>query len=1166
MAPPRAQPPAPLMKGSKAAGKRKARDDDDDQDDFPTTQGSSSRPPKRKATLKAKAYASAGGAAEDLEDDAEYEPEEEERKQTAASKKATSKASKSAASSTTKGKKPTTRSKAKAGPNLPEGDLPQVLNFVEFEQEPVPIAATPYTWNLNNFLKVREELVQSRPVQYTPLGHAPCSILDLPSRTDRRFEISGPVRHLQNRERRGKGVKNGPKVQVHQVNVRVCPIRDALMPEAPTIIAFGEEPVQPKLNNSPRTSGPLSDDVCPDDQTCMRLTQLVCDILNKMPKELDQKLANNPIGIYYPDLALAEVIAMQHLLPDGDFDHTRLYSFLTEGRNSRYGKFKGSITKGPSKTVLRSTYYAIGGSNKRASRYVGDIESLQSIFQINMDDLDVTKENDVPKVPTWFAFTPAANNDEEDQSNKHAARDMTNNLLAYGSFQMFGKVGTEAQQNRAWKDLIGPFYKTLVRDARGYARTIRREGTGVLDGSPLLLAPDKFTKSYTYSGVRFHMPAYAMSCVENASDLVKVLLQTSSKVMIAFVYQTFHNAFISGVGLVNALQTLYVTADLVNQGLITRQYVLDTYCSCKTADHRNCFEHYCMRCIILFGCFQMLRTDDGRIFCKRCSETGSGRWNVDDDFHIDSIPKHLRLKLVNLFRKDAKAKGVQVDQSEIDAAHEQLMLTLDAEEGTWQDGYDGQRNFKQSVYQEAVTNRYSLKSTVHHPHYMTVEGVLQGVIVDGVSWYHHWRNVIKTAISINVWKAQQIPGIIPWFSTGMQLTLAEKGGAARDMQFWDEFDQTVDHSYVIASILPKDKGARLQEIHDIDHENLKNMQTSAVWDGKTLPKGERLFTTRALATGTNNNRRSRAEAFQMIEEGKPDRQPFVMPTVEQVNNVKAFGEDVRRSKLYNPKGLAMPLAPGGLPYFWNKRYLPHDDTSEEYEKWIFQFLYRSYVTWDEDCDPDVVHEESVCTLHCLLIVQWYQNEGGFDPMFKCQMSPYVGHGTRSSFGRRDTVLPGSPLRSGMLVLYPKSLADFDDAKRTAQVELWAMNVYKFDMPVTGNMNVIPLLQQTMAELAPSTPHYNPVDLTVKRMTIPFPTQSTRKADGKSTVWMRGSSRVYGADLSKLVAGTPSAESNQGAISELEVEEQIELGWRDEAGAEGELLADVMDDADDFRKV
>jgi len=108
-----------------------------------------------------------------------------------------------------------------------------------------------------------------------------------------------------------------------------------------------------------------------------------------------------------------------------------------------------------------------------------------------------------------------------------------------------------------------------------------------------------------------------------------------------------------------------------------------------------------------------------------------------------------------------------------------------------------------------------------------------------------------------------------------------------------------------------------------------------------------------------------------------------------------------------------------------------------------------------------------------------------------------------------------------------------------QYELWKINQYKYDSPTTGKHNVIPVLQKTMAELAPETVHYAKVDLSVKRAAIAFPRQSTQLAEGASYIWMRGGGRVYGADLSKLVVGAVQPTSNVDVMKQIEVDEVLD---------------------------
>jgi len=566
-----------------------------------------------------------------------------------------------------------------------------------------------------------------------------------------------------------------------------------------------------------------------------------------------------------------------------------------------------------------------------------------------------------------------------------------------------------------------------------------------------------------------------------------------------------------------------------------------------------------MRCIRLNICIMLSRLEDGRLVCPRCKAAGIGRFGADDDFTSESLRKRLVRNVRNLLRADARAANVDEDPALIDKSVEKLSESIDWDTSKWQDGYNGERADDESKYEDELTSRssYSLV-TVQHPKRMSVEAPGIGIIVAGIAFYHHWLNIILTCLSLNLLKGPLPAGVMPWFKAGLQQSIREDDGGQRDAAFWRRYDTAMDHCYIIRLIVSRLKAVKLRELLNLPVTYFDQLK-SLIWDGITMPPASRCFNTRAVGNWiTWQYKRLKVPLLRQTTATAAPRKTFDPWTVADLARLKIFHQLVYESPILNPKGLPMMPLLHGLPYFWRKDTMPINDTPDEYAAWLFDEMASRYRTTDEDCDPEHETDESPDTYLCLLIVQWYDNgRAGTDIFIHCEMVPFAGHPQCYSIGRRPEVLPKSQLKTGFTSLKPATLSDYNDSIRTAIVELWRVNVYKFNYPTFGPDNMLPTLKQILLGIVDSCEWYDAADASRDvRAAIPFPTRSTRRI---GTKLFRAGVEVQGADMQDLFRTNSTV-----LLEEEDLVAVLDANTVEEEQLERDEEQDEVEADDDFR--
>lgn len=990
-------------------------------------------------------------------------------------------------------KKIVTTTKTQRMINANQDDIPSLAGYTFTEAlDDLPIELTKLTTTLNAWNNVRDTLTLRKSPIYTPMGLPTISILDCPpGKTKHRFVLtSDPV--LETNVRHVLKDLSEERIDAWRIFMR-----DSKDPSSAII------PVFPKMTGKTKNQirgGLLDRRVCATPAEAKEVAQRVVQGYNALDFDLD--MSKMAVDRSYLPRTLVELVALRSL-NNGAFDHGTL-SEVYIGKDRNYELSTDIVDKADKAKADQ------GSVNVELKLWMFDQTGVSNTLRtmINPDKLDLARENEIEDVPSSFHYAGLYTGKRLGAQDPR--RGMVQKLARLVQYKTFGKKGSVVQNQRFVNGMISGFHKAEFQTEKD-----KSERNGPVDGARALQAP------FEHTGVVQIAPTPSSQKFLAKGQWISTSIRTCSLVLVAYCYQVFIDSFASGRGLLNAWQDLFVAAQMVNFGLITKEHACEHHCKCKNSDERERNEHWCMRCIKLFTCIQLVQLEDGRYVDRECAVSQQGRFGGDDDFTTRSWVKWLRQRVRHTFWRDTKLKKAPpLDEDREQRIWQLIETMIDGDKLTWQNGYNGEEdsndaridNKTRTERRATARTRFQSFAIIKHPKSLSFEAPFQVWVADGVAYYHYEDNFTLTSDSTNAVHGQKPPGCLPWYKAAMEHSAGDLDGP-RDVKFWTRFDRAMDHCYILTLLLSVFGTLRLREALALPASFWTQLR-DARWDGILLPAPYRLFNTRAVAGNRSAlSRRARLSGKPVI------RRPFPRWKANQIAAVKSFEFSVRTSPEYNPAGLTMPLF-HEMPYFWREDTIPWDDTEDEFIDWLFDEMQQRRWTAEEECEPEDDIEDTPMNLLNELIVQWYQDgRGGRDILLHSQMTPYSRHGQNYSFGRHPDREPGDSWRTGCTHACPTSVAQYDRKLSSLIVELWTVNTMKLDHPVSGRYfpSQLPIMRQMLLDLADECKWYGRANTEVdSRKPINFPRKSTRRANG---VLRRGGQQVSGADMNAFQGAT-----------------------------------------------
>ncbi|KAB2109672.1 hypothetical protein AG0111_0g944 [Alternaria gaisen] len=456
----------------------------------------------------------------------------------------------------------------------------------------------------------------------------------------------------------------------------------------------------------------------------------------------------------------------------------------------------------------------------------------------------------------------------------------------------------------------------------------------------------------------------------------------------ALALQSAYHVFCRNEGILKTFQELFVALDelALKKSILSKH----SYCVCGSdAKKKADTAHFCMFCLRLKVCSEMAWTIDDRLVCLEHFKNGPP---AQDNFLV----RRIRIKVDNLEHYS------RVGISSADRRDMKNTLIKDhvLSNNHWRDIFNGDRVDDQAEYWLAHS----------------VDAIYPLWMSDNLFHVHHPGNVGLTNLFTNLFKNTDLPIMLAAASNAVRTQV--KG------EYLPEIELAFDHFARIRTVIPW----KIDSRRDLVIKQPKrwwlsyySMMRSGVFDGRAPLK-----------------------PVSQVTYGLESKPTTPWTDTAITGRLNRICREIENDSSINPNGLKLLRSKKtGAPWLWNPEHM-FDNHNWEYLGRLFEF--RMY-TMDNLCDWTSNHdEESNETLFLACVVLWFMLDGGKDEVLGLRMTVFKHHALRFSIGRALHVLPGSIMRTGWKVKYPKSISQYDDAQRTITMESWAMNRGKSNFP------------------------------------------------------------------------------------------------------------------------
>lgn len=930
---------------------------------------------------------------------------------------------------------------------------PQVLDDIT-----MPLSTM--TKNTNAWNGVKHKLRLSKDVDPTEAIPSPVQWNLLDVYDNRNFEIIRIEEVDSDRRRRAPGSKylitNAEgKIVVEDVQSWVIHVQDRNRPDSEPIgLYLPHSPQQLKRTGVVR-GGPLETHFC-DEEAARRVGLQACERMNRLPLSISADEWNQA---EQPPRAkrMVEIMSMKAISPT--FDHSVLDAVWRSDGTTNTNDFGLAVHN------VSSTY--VSGKHKNLTWYANTYSFDSTLVVINfvpaLLDAQKIKEELGDKVADWQYYK-------------------CQNVLDRGKFR--GEAGLDEAQHEAGI-IFMRYLQTQLLDRQFSLQS----ATAWVDRERI-----KFHAKESGLGfIKFHAKTTPGPCageagwtiarahhditiqpLENIASLVKggslpnISIANRDPRLTAYVLQTMHLALAAGKGLFNAWQAGCVAADTVNvymPSLINFAAILDVHCLCQTDLDRRKHSHYCMEDFRFVLCSDTVKLEDGRVVCKDCvaKSTDPKRAHV---FTSRTITYQIDRACYQAVSRESQTKGVDFDWQLLYALRDHCRSSIISESaGTWQDGWNGERNVKDAVYRGvAVLGVQGFHYLI--PHYLkpSPDTILAYLLEDGEIFIHHPRNVVLTTHSLNLLRGVHIASVLYWMRRAREEWVAERNGAPRNEKSWTEFHIAMDHAMLIRKKTFFDRARRLsQEADEASFIDFANHNRTSQFTGATDVV--------AFGVGSDFLSFQGISRFRQEDEAwlaRGGRKDWPIWDDEVWQTIDRIHQEIRSSKEYNPNGLQVPVGPGGCPFPFLRAHMPDKTSAKDFRDFLCKEFTAKWRRMDEVCNRGYETKGSPMTLFLACLICWYSN-GGKDQMFGCEMTFYVGHMCTYSVGRRPEVDPGVCMHDGFITDNPTSLADYVPEERTLTFQTAAANRVSYCYP-KEYLDQLPddILQHVRSQ----TEHYN----------------------------------------------------------------------------------------------
>ncbi|KAK4893222.1 hypothetical protein LTR27_008343 [Elasticomyces elasticus] len=897
-------------------------------------------------------------------------------------------------------------------------------------------------------------------------------------------------------------------------------VHDSSRPESPRFELYGA------LVKHEHLTGMLSPSVCPTEDAARELGVSACTLMNRIPLRLDvvawhsvQQRTKRGVVVEGRDVSrtvarqVIESLALElwrahfdySILPQDFVDDIKLSMNASVMQSARAGEQKVRLHM----TILLCCEYAEFWPHLRQ-----DLKALDEVVDlwIAIDTLDFNAIHKTFRrlpVPRHFPHRTAELEVDvpESQQLSQVRRDLIHRLVNYVEFNMAGKIGGLKALRSHVRKLLEPFMRvkrTLLADI---PKTTTK--TGVFGGKIFFVIDQPQHRI---------VPSHA--ALASVTQPLPVLRGWGDHNLAgAFVLNQILLALSAGKDSINAWQDGVVALELFRAKEVTKQDFVEQQCNCEEVDGEARFTevHVCAICWQVRFCADLVSLLDGRHVCFT---------------HVDQLglePDGVRSRMIHSEKPGETSRKTPTYHHSRRTYQQKLRSTLlgalALEKGmtpanreflekkvgacwvsphTYQDGYDGIR--------VVPTHFRFARSGIHarEPMAPSFEAVHPFVVRHTGITYHDHEYSLVTFFALNAIKSIWPVCIVPIVGRAALVTIEERNGSLQEPGIRDLLNTAMDHVHLLTVQFSSTRVTRFEQAAQMSEEEYKLLRRAweaGVYDasvfetmrGATEAKsrvphsgGEKLSdkVLDAMIDGTHRRGKFGAAPADLPELSDAEKASqklicasYTPWTPAQQNQLLLLVKQIEDDKTINPRGLTIPRHHSGAPWPF---ILGHMFTADEnLWDWFHREMVYRVDTWMNICNWEHETRESPATLFGLLIVNWFRT-GGVDPYLGFQMTIWVRHPLRFSFGRADHVLPGSPMRSGFNVLFPTDIRlHFNISDMTAIPQPWLVNVGWQDFSSEGREAALVAYSQ----IAPQTRFYAPLRQDLSSVVALYPKES-----------------------------------------------------------------------------
>ncbi|KAI8932508.1 hypothetical protein NX059_010690 [Plenodomus lindquistii] len=671
-------------------------------------------------------------------------------------------------------------------------------------------------------------------------------------------------------------------------------------------------------------------------------------------------------------------------------------------------------------------------------------------LNIPFENIDIPRAFALEDLSSYHIFKTERRDDKDDRV-KAASR-----IMEWICFQMVGRIGTVVACRNFYEDVRRTFMSVAQAEQGGVSKARGQRGPykgGLIWARPTFLKGTKRVKILPIKTVVGDLLADDCPALHTQ---ISILTALRDPICHAYIMQQSLDAIARGdSNLLKVLVAAHVVAEYVELGLVTKDAITDTYCSCKDTKEQALTEHHCMTCYTVRPCINMVvrATKDGVI--REC--TGCSTWDFDLTpryWNRYTMKDVIKARVYSIFYYDRLVYKPPFTQAELrDVLIKQN--TLENAPTTWFDDYQGRYvDLAEATYPS--TAEVPLRLSGKHPYAPSVEKPYSHFLrEDGTVSLHDIGNLVMTMDCINRAKYVGAASVLVLLKNLLQLQtrvahLPPRTGyypeVAEEMAI---IERAFDNQRMIDILTPLSNAGRVNVAPDKEYfSRVHAMQRSGIWDETSLPEVSNRLKLAFVLRGEVYI----LSSYKYSTEWSDEEWNSILHVISQIEN------DTGPNGFNKHKMDPLPrMGSDGTPWPWRKDTCPTD--------WNRHLCYREFRarlhTMDTGCDPHHVTDESPASLLIEYVVQHFEN-GGKCHFYGTVFTAYSGHLATYSFGRgvyqdlgqgrRRLIKPGERMQSGCKVLFPVDIfTDYDITRRTIVVESWPANHIRFCYPPHKNL-------------------------------------------------------------------------------------------------------------------